>query len=133
MLMYNQLISAHLQCYCCMSNAMFSVTHGGEELEDTVPTPNSKLGLFDSSIVPGIKSIVSFYYMMVSLYMFIFCCHTKKIHPDSTTVYIEQRRPEKLRVVVGMCGRKIVLILHNREYNWDQKVGRNYLKEFILF
>lgn len=66
---YVQSISVHLQSYWCMSKTMFSVTHGGEELECKIFAPNSKLGLSERNIVLGMKSIVSFYYMMVSLYM----------------------------------------------------------------
>lgn len=114
MLVYNcVLISAHLQSYCCMSSTVLSVTHGKEDLEHMVPIPDFKLSLFEKSIVSGMKSIVSFYYMIYVVYIyirnntFISGCHTKKIHPDSRTVYVEQRRPEKVRVVIGMCGKKI--------------------------
>lgn len=92
MLVYSHvLISAHLQCYCCISSAVLSVTLGRGDLDHMVPIPNSKLVLFERSVVSGMKSIVSFYYMIYVVYiymwtnMFISDCHTKKIHPDSRT------------------------------------------------
>lgn len=52
-----------------MSGAVLTLMQGEEELEHMAPVSNYRLGLFERSIVSEMKSIVSFYYVIISLSM----------------------------------------------------------------
>ena len=119
---------------CCVSSTVLSVKHVREELEYMIPIAYSRLDIFERSVVSGMKSVVCFIYMMIHLYQVHFWQSYLEIHLGARTVYVEKRGPQKVRIVIGMYGRKIALVLCDREYNWDQRVGRCYTEnEFTLF